>query len=875
MPISKPDFECVRCGYHTTRKVDMKYHLYDKKTQCQMLKCNIELTDGIKLHILTHRIYLIPTTIVQNQTIINYNALNPMDKLLKCMNYINKYIFDFEECANNKYKYKKLEPDSYKYPCSLDKIVLLNIMDNVAKTNINALVDNKLNILQMYKSQEWDCFLLETGIVEVIRLMQSHFLNMYEVYLIKNIYHYPQNNLSAVNLKKAHIYLYNYYNFILLFDLPPFIYGKSNNDILNTIVNVFDNNTNNLPINGNKKFKIEDMFMEMYNRHKIKINKCDKNQMIKTVLDIFKLNDIDSTGKIKQTAMIDKVYHYVIPKSNAPESAIIGNDDTINHANILSQLDMCKTFTQNQDHFGLDLLQKQYFDSDHPNYVYPNQINAAKSIMSKWFNHNIKWISLIAQPQVGKTGVITQINNMIYDSAVKNHLDLPDNLKLIVVTGMSSIELKEQTSKRLVSGKGDKYVEILFNKDIQKIIKNRLDDYINSPLLIIIDESHYGRDPDSIVDKFLVKICQPTTTITDFSNWNKKDAYILSISATPFNELTDNSTVETELLHPSESYLSINMLYNMCNIKQAYNLKSGTECQMFFKDNIDLIFQNKYIIIRISDNNDKKKAVQNIEFIRNTLKSDGIEMDILDYTTSKNSKFEKIDDLNQTIKQSPKNPTIILVSARLRAGYTLETTQHISLVHDTCSEKTKTQTVVQSLLGRICGYNKNKAIIAYVQLEYVMTYIEWVNSFFGQPNSGKFDNNQDTILDCLITQSSLITPHELANVSQMVYSRNNQKQLEFRNKLIEKYKVCQITGVTSRRCDAAHILPYNQCNNFDINNGFLLRKDLHAAFDSHELIIDVNTGLVTLNEDIENITGKQINLTKENVKYLKQKYKII
>lgn len=88
------------------------------------------------------------------------------------------------------------------------------------------------------------------------------------------------------------------------------------------------------------------------------------------------------------------------------------------------------------------------------------------------------------------------------------------------------------------------------------------------------------------------------------------------------------------------------------------------------------------------------------------------------------------------------------------------------------------------------------------------------------------------------------------------------------------YNVCQITGVTHQRCQAVHILPYNLCQNFDINNGLILRADLHMAFDNNTMLINPDTSIVTLENDIENISGKKINLTEGNRLYLRQRYLI-
>lgn len=51
------DYQCVRCGYESSHKANMRRHLYDKTSTCPAEKNNIELTDEIKEYILKNRIY--------------------------------------------------------------------------------------------------------------------------------------------------------------------------------------------------------------------------------------------------------------------------------------------------------------------------------------------------------------------------------------------------------------------------------------------------------------------------------------------------------------------------------------------------------------------------------------------------------------------------------------------------------------------------------------------------------------------------------------------------------------------------------------------------------------------------------------------------
>jgi hypothetical protein len=54
-----PEYECVRCGYKTREKGDMKKHFYTRVDVCPAVLCNIELDEEVKTHILKNRVYLV------------------------------------------------------------------------------------------------------------------------------------------------------------------------------------------------------------------------------------------------------------------------------------------------------------------------------------------------------------------------------------------------------------------------------------------------------------------------------------------------------------------------------------------------------------------------------------------------------------------------------------------------------------------------------------------------------------------------------------------------------------------------------------------------------------------------------------------------
>jgi hypothetical protein len=77
-------------------------------------------------------------------------------------------------------------------------------------------------------------------------------------------------------------------------------------------------------------------------------------------------------------------------------------------------------------------------------------------------------------------------------------------------------------------------------------------------------------------------------------------------------------------------------------------------------------------------------------------------------------------------------------------------------------------------------------------------------------------------------------------------------QKEFREGLIEKYSECILSGDNMIECDACHIIPHSEGENYDINNGLLLNKQLHDLYDKYYWTINPYTKKVEVSEDAIN-----------------------
>ncbi len=288
-------YTCIRCGYETRKKPDMKKHFYNRKKSCPSIKNKIELTEEIIKEILDNRIYHItkqqntPTnpqtvynqTIINNNTMYNYiNKLDTMDKLNKITEYKKIGLIGLEFSIEDKYirEIKRLEKDVYKYGFTLKEADFLNIVDTITNVadnfeHCNVLYDTAMNKLKLYKGS-WENFILDIGVKELIQLIQDSYLYQYELYLLKKIY--GSKDGEMINYREIARYkesLEEYFRFIGIFDVKPYCYEKMNCDILE---------------NDDEDYSIEEKCRNQY--EKLAIPKSEITKIKKIVTDLIKRN---------------------------------------------------------------------------------------------------------------------------------------------------------------------------------------------------------------------------------------------------------------------------------------------------------------------------------------------------------------------------------------------------------------------------------------------------------------------------------------------------------------------------------------------------------------------------------------------------------
>ena len=117
--------------------------------------------------------------------------------------------------------------------------------------------------------------------------------------------------------------------------------------------------------------------------------------------------------------------------------------------------------------------------------------------------------------------------------------------------------------------------------------------------------------------------------------------------------------------------------------------------------------------------------------------------------------------------------------------------------------------------------------------------------------------------------------------------RQKRKDDKFRENVKIRYNnECIISG-TDLPCQVCHIVPFNKCSEkekYDVNNGIILRDDIHTLFDSNEIKIDPDSLTIKISDNIMNNNKRKEyhrfndvqldinNISKKTILYLKKRY---
>ena len=255
-------------------------------------------------------------------------------------------------------------------------------------------------------------------------------------------------------------------------------------------------------------------------------------------------------------------------------------------------------------------------------------------------------------------------------------------------------------------------ISVHFGADLNKIKS------IPKDTLIIHDESHYAQKKDQTPYKFYKKFKIEQALKGNDHELRKKNIRILSVSATPFCELVSNAKVQDNLYteeekvvikrhnlkldtkdiiraNPGDNYKGINYFIEHGNLNftaEPIKQDNHDHISRILTTNSDK-YSNKYCIIRTHGaiKNGDAKVVEEI--------AKNCEYNYIGvFADSK----DKALDILEKQPTGQYNKTIIHISGICRMGQVLNK-KHIGMVYEQ-SKGPKSDSILQSLLGRMCGY---------------------------------------------------------------------------------------------------------------------------------------------------------------------------
>ena len=362
--------------------------------------------------------------------------------------------------------------------------------------------------------------------------------------------------------------------------------------------------------------------------------------------------------------------------------------------------------------------------------AYPNQIAAANQIIAE-FDDEYRWNVLLAFPQSGKTQTFLYVAcNMLCTNA---KID-----RAVIVCGNAEHELSEQ----LRASKTDfirLYVQTehatLTPEMTESVIHNlkaRIQVWCGADLkhnagqptiarntLFIWEEAHYAQDKTNRPHKFFKNLC--ITADGEISNLEgERNNYVLTVSATPFSELSNiwhhGQRKRVVRLEPAEGYKGPRHFLEANAIKQFDHRLSPAEVVAQAIREARLTDAPKYAIVRVRDS----KGTDNMSACIRVATEYGWAHRVYDSETKHHQpgSMQSMDEL----AIAPQQNTVIFIRGMCRMGKRVPK-EHISFVIET-SKDSKTDVVLQGLMGRMFGFHDNMHIKIYISSKIEIAEIE-------------------------------------------------------------------------------------------------------------------------------------------------------
>ena len=363
-------YVCPRCAYSSLRKYDINRH-FQRKFVCQPAKSDIELKEDVVKQVLTNYCYVEPASVglemvssdgivelvvdrvrcngnmigegevddsvsltvpvtrdnqcvqINNtQNIVNINNINSnkinikklviqsdcLDNLQLVLRYHNLKLIGIEDTLEERFKKEVSRfQEAKSEELGLSKHCLLDCVSKTVEAQFpaefNIIHKTNPNKILIYHDGKWETYLEESGVYRVIKFLRTYVLNDYEIYLLKKLHTGTCRNKLALTTN-----LETYYKFLHAFDFTPDVEGCTDQFLIGKT------------IKENNEYSVSEYALKIYQDIKKNVNKAEKRQIYKSVLDIIKGSTANSIQKVNLAMMeilrIDQEFQYqVINKS--------------------------------------------------------------------------------------------------------------------------------------------------------------------------------------------------------------------------------------------------------------------------------------------------------------------------------------------------------------------------------------------------------------------------------------------------------------------------------------------------------------------------------------------------------------------------------
>jgi len=346
-------------------------------------------------------------------------------------------------------------------------------------------------------------------------------------------------------------------------------------------------------------------------------------------------------------------------------------------------------------------------------------MNAITDVMNVYKNDTSRSVVLFAQMQSGKT------NAFLFLAGEMLRLEKVENV--VIFSGNRETELKDQLSEVEIS----RFYERVYRRHLEKLnvdISDEFIDHIISKInvvwgtelmkkletvatentLYIEEESHFAQSVGQMPHKFIKSI--GLSLNGDSSALIERNNYVCSVSATPFSEMSDvvhlNQNKKIVFMQPGDSYRGVSWykehdkILGFDNWQEKLQEIIARKCHspawlaVMNELRTSAIASHvaetpKWAIIRV-------RGEAQVDEVKAMCASSN--WSAVRYDQGNKGELKSLKDL----ATPPEVNTIVIIKELCRMG-TVVPKQHISFVMET-STNPRTDTVLQGLLGRMCGY---------------------------------------------------------------------------------------------------------------------------------------------------------------------------